>query len=465
MLVDPATDEGIVIDALGALPPMDECLDLQPPHRATLGLSRARVLTRAARYEEAFAVTQEVARRAEDSDRVWVDAAVAAAQAEIDIAGGRFSHASRRLESALQAARSIGSDILRASIATSLARVYLEQQRIDARVVALIDEATVAAARLGRPPQVTAGILSTRGKLAYARGEFAEAADWFTEAEAVLLAATGPRFRSDRMEIQEDLGRAAFMLSDNETALEAFTELTDARIEQFGPEHPSVARSVQQSAAALSSLGWTRRAESLYRRALAIANRTAPMTPLVDTIELGLGKTLLDADPEAAAEILARLVARCRGRADRTAAIASLQLAHAYEALLRPRDAITAYRENLAYWDAHRPAHPNAVLARAGLAMTLVELGDVDAGVELLTEAERILAARPVGPGPRGEIQLLLARLLWSREDQLPRARRLATKAIADLRGGEGPPFASLLDEATRLRDAIDHVTISEVGT
>jgi tetratricopeptide (TPR) repeat protein len=316
-----------------------------------------------------------------------------------------------------------------------------------------LERALAIQRELLRPDDPALGRLLHRlGAVAYQQSEVAHAQAYFEQALAIWDAAFGPEHPA--------LGRAltglGVVLKDRGRFAEAravYERSVAIQEAAFGPEHSAVARDLNNLGNLLRHLGELDEALRLQQRALRIREAAfGPAHPAVaqSWANLGLVHAARGADREA-------LQAQERALAIREATLGpehrevADSLNNVGEVELRlglPERALEHHRRA----DAIRrrllePPHPDLSFGATQIAEALVAIGSADEAVLLVETALRELEGRPdATPEILGAARFVLARALWARPADRPRALELAATARADF-GRGGPELRTRVAE------------------
>lgn len=267
-------------------------------------------------------------------------------------------------------------------------------------------------------------------------GALTKAEELYARALAIRRATLGPYHPLVASSLV-DLGRARKGLGRPEEAETAFREALEIQRATLGPDHHEVAETMSALADVVRLYGGpAARAESLYRRALEIAERAGGAQYPLRMHALGSLATLLsDEGRHAEAERTFREALQLRRTAfgDRHRAVAEGlgHLAGELRAQGRLAEAERLHREALGIWRDALPAdHPAVAGAAVNLAEVLVDRGRYDEAETLFHEALAI-RRRALGEG-HGAVGLVFGSLgrLQARRGESARAESLYRRAV-----------------------------------
>ena len=492
------------VQASNSLLPIDYCGDVvaleaavPPPEDPALRarveavqtrVDRLEILLRAGRYDRGLQQAHALMAEIDDLDYapLWAQVLYWLGRLKSE-AGDDLQSAESNLRAALVAAAQARDDVLSVYIWADLIRNIGLSQGRHQDALELKEYAILAAERAG-DDRGWAHLLSNLGAEQYTTGKYAEAKINHTRALAIRTRVDGPEHTSVAGSLA-NLGNVLFFLGDyagarthQEHALAIFEKA-------LGPEHPHVAKALQNIGVNLERMGRYIEAVDSHRRALAIREESlGPEHPNVadDLTNLGNGQLFLGEYVEARANLERavgvfekalgpehpRTAAALSGMGnalamldDHAGALMHQKRAHAIfenrlggghpflmytltnmaRSLLHtgaPEAAGPVIERALAIFEQHHgPTHPELVGPLLAKGKILLFQNQLRPSIEVL---ERALALNR--PRYRSEIQLTLARALWTADADRERAVSLATQARDRFREiGNRPMF----DEAS----------------
>ncbi len=261
-----------------------------------------------------------------------------------------------------------------------------------------------------------------------------------------------------KADVLETMGRSYKNLALYPEAVELLTGSLELRRDLYGPEHPSVADSLQLLADIEMARGKYRQGESINRRALELRRRHyGDEHELVAESLFRLARLLelsgdLDDAEEHYREALA--IARRRGSPETLAAVLDR-----FAILFSKRDedaqAAAMFTEALAIYDElHGKLHPESALVRNNLALLYKNRGDLERAELLFRRAEEI--QRQVFDGAHSHLATTLYNraLLFAERGRYDEAEALYEEALAmrrEVYRGEHPVIALTLDNLAKL--------------
>lgn len=391
---DPAVVEES-IQAVGGLPSAQRCADkdyvtarVRPPDDAHVAaevreqrraLSRARALGLAGRYEDARGLADEVSRAAADIDYVPLRVSAAVQAGMWRERTGEYGEAEALLRGAFFDARKTGQDELRLRAAIKLVIVVGERLARHAAGRTWADHARAEIEAVGREDDHVE-LLNGLGLVELAAGEAEQGLAYHSEALSRCEASLDAEHPCLAISVN-NLAAAKYTLGDYEGATDGFKRALQIRLRALGPDHPDVATAYNNVATAVAPLGKLDEAEEAYVQALEILKRgVGEEHPLVATTIHNLGTVYLSRGEGEKAEknFLRGLAIRRKALASDhpLIAISLSTLSAAQMALGKNEEAIEALMEALAIQTKSvGPEHPD-------LASTLNNLGNAYFAVE-----------------------------------------------------------------------------------
>ncbi|MCX4247034.1 serine/threonine-protein kinase [Paraliomyxa miuraensis] len=290
----------------------------------------------------------------------------------------------------------------------------------------------------GDDPLLTRTAHNNLGNTLDDQGRYEEALAHKQRALELSIAALGADHPDQSLALDGVAGTLTNLLRYDEAEASLRRSLTLAEA-AFGSRHPSIARSRFNLATVLASTGRLEAAETELKQALElIESSLGPDHPRAGTIHGNLARLTLLLDRPAEAEAHARralsIVAAAMGPEHIELSMIRSQLAMCLEAQGRYAEAEIERIEALGMRESVLPAdHPERLTNLVYLGRDLVELGRPDEAVPLLEQAIEGQARRsPPDPEVLADARFELARALWTREHERPRARNLAEQAIGE---------------------------------
>ena len=237
------------------------------------------------------------------------------------------------------------------------------------------------ASHLAADPETTADLLTRAGVYLWWRAEHREAQQLFERALAILEARFGPDHPSVAATLN-NLGNVLRGLGELRAAHTHYQRALTSFEARLGPDHPDVARSLNNLAATLGALGELPAARDAHQRALATRQaRVGPDHPHVAHSLTNLGSVLYElGEPRAAhthyQRALAILEARLGPEHPDVASILG-NLGNVLRVLGELAAAHTQYQRALAIFAGRLgPDHPDIAQTQDGLQAVLYELGE-----------------------------------------------------------------------------------------
>ncbi len=359
------------IELVASLPPLASCADAtwlaaavappdDPKARAAIEelggpLARAAVLEHSGSYDEALALTDELATRAEELDHAPFSADVAYQRARLLSKRGELDDAEREFTKAFDLAMAAGADRLAGNVASQL--VYL---------------------------------------VGYQKRRHDEGLVWGRQAQALLQRVdAGP---SHRAELVDNLGIVAAAKGQDREAMDAFREAITLWEDGYGPDYPELATPLAHLGIVQRRTGDLAGAEHSTRRALEIEIASLGAShPGVGATHALLGSVLQHAgkydEARSEIELAIEIQTAALGPDHPDVSAAVVNLGNLERKVGDDAGARTAYLRALAIRErAFPPGHPDIALVHHNLATVLGLLGDPDGAlrhIELALEQRR----------------------------------------------------------------------------
>ena len=297
-------------------------------------------------------------------------------------------------------------------------------------------------------------VATSRNNLAIVRsrqGKYEEAEPEYRRVLALREKALGP----EHPDLAASYNNLALVLKGQGKYEEAETEIRRALTlleGTVGPEHAGVAEARGNLADILRKQGRYEEAETENRRALARFEQIlGPQHPAVagSRNNLAVILELRGEYEEAEAEYrrVRALFDKAFGPAHPHVAMARNNLAGLLETRGKYEEAEAEYRRALALYEkAFDPDHPDIAMTRTGLALVLLKRGHADQGRLLAEQAWSRRQREDIATEEQAETAFVLARALWPRWEQRPRAWALAQRA-RDAYAKAGEPHRDALVE------------------
>jgi tetratricopeptide (TPR) repeat protein/predicted Ser/Thr protein kinase len=370
------------VDAVNALPPVDQCGDIK----------LLREPTDSPRDEATRARARDIRER------------LATAKAENDT--GHHAEALARVRGLVTEARALG---YRSLVAETLEAEgeFQDGATFHAEVIPLVQEAVWTALSVKRDDLAARGAAVLTGWVGYYAGSREEGMRWARLGSA-LLDRLGPGHDILRAWFLVGEGNSALAANDPEAALPLFREALARKEKLLPPDHPDIAISVATIAETLHRLGKNDDALAMVRRAREIDVRA--YGPTARTLPQHLSNE---------GEYLV--------------------------ALGRAKEAVPLFEDALARTGQVAPDSPILAYPLTGLAQAWLALGRPDEARPLLERALALRATAP-NALDLAETRFALARALWEVDKDRPRAHGLAVAArdaYAAMAGDAAKPVAA----------------------
>lgn len=279
-----------------------------------------------------------------------------------------------------------------------------------------------------------APVLTLLGIVSYSRGKLDEARAYDERALTIFERSLGP-----------DHPKLAATLTNLGLVLQAQDRLDDSRHaheralaifeRSLGPDHPSVASSLTNLGLVLLAMGRIDEASTMHERALGI--REHALAP--DHPDIAISLNNLGGVYQAAGRYKQALRLHERALAIREKALGpahhdvGVSLSNIGDAELALRDAANArvhYTRALTLWEkALGPDHPHVAYALTGLAGSWLAVGRPTEALDAAQRAVDIRERAGVSAAELATSQFVLARALWARGSERPRALSVAREA------------------------------------
>jgi tetratricopeptide (TPR) repeat protein len=290
-------------------------------------------------------------------------------------------------------------------------------------------------------PRITV-VLGSLGNSCYARGSYAEAAEYFERALSIIERSYGknsPRY----MGRLNNYAAALSSMGRPEEAEVIHRRILAYNTERFGPEDFRVAPSLENLGNVLTALGRYQEARESYEAALALKTKLHGADhPTVATSKMNLGVAMFQMGDYARAEELymetLEIWVKRLGPEHADVGLVYTNLGDVHEALGRHRSAAKYQADALRLFE-KAWGKDNADLGwpLTGLGIARLGMGDKLGALEALERA-RLLREKPEAALPEGErarTDFAYARALPS--ERLEEARRIARASLADARAGD----------------------------
>jgi serine/threonine-protein kinase len=398
-------------------------------------LATARALQAAGSYKEGRIVAEEVVRSAENVDYPPLLARALVLAAALEDDDGDAKTAEGSLRRAIAVAAAAGDDRTAAKAWVQLLWVvgYKRSARTDITNLRLGAESAVA--RAGTPPRIHGRLLSNLASVMYTRGKYDQARALFERALSLQ-----EKTRSNSLDVAStlnNLGLVHYKQGKYERAASYHRRVLAIREARLGRDHPMVASALNNLGITTERQGKYEEARAYFRRALTIKEATlgAEHPTLAGTLN-NLGNTYMQTgDTETAIGILRRALSLKEKGYGKDHPRVALTLDNLAEAMIRSkryREAQRLLERSLAISrKALGENHPETAYTLTSLAEAYLGLGDAITAEALAERSLTIRVRAKVPPVQLAETQLVVARALWARNRQKPRALRLARSARA----------------------------------
>jgi tetratricopeptide (TPR) repeat protein len=437
--------------AVGSLAPVRECADVRnltsqaplpadPEARANLArvselVAASRALAVAGKINEA----RQRARSAVDLARVTgyepASADALLQLADVHVTGGAHEQAVAELQKAVTAAEAGRAQYAKLRASLELARVNASFLQQPAEAERWLDYAQAISKLLGDVPGLRHRVSSIRARIAWLRDELGRAEALYREAIALASATEGERSAAVG-ELLTELGAALGLQGKIEEAILAYQSAREILEEALSPEHPHVARALQNLGNEYVNAGRLAEARPLLQRAIDIYSKASGAQHLGLAFaydRLGMASRM---EGDYAQAILhfdraLRVLDSSVGPAFPMYMSVLIDKAHALLLEGRYAEALPLYQRQLESEEPSRgKSHPRIFPA-------LVELADAEAMLGMTAEARAHLErALPLFGGPPGKTSpwadLVQASLLWHSPEQ----RRQAVRMVENIRAG-----------------------------
>lgn len=445
-------DVGTVTNALAAverLPPIDRCGRTRPTDAAFTDepdhadermairgmLARASAEMNTGRPADAALLLDDVLTRAQAAGSPVLLAEALVISGQVERMAGHADVALERAREALSLAVA-EDDPMQAGLAALLV-AQIRHARGDSDNADLLTLAAALSRRAGQPPQLETGLLLTRGTEYMHQGRFTAAVEQLERARAFAQRHDQRRAASVAM---GNIGWARDQLGDVAggiaAARQAITELESL----VGSLHPWVASFEINVGSSLVALGDYDEAVRHLERARAIitANFPGDHSVVADAL-FNIARThemreRFD-DAFATYQTSLEMYERLHGPDHPSVALALCGIGEALGKVGRHDEALAAAERVAAIQAKALPAdHCHVLACETGRGATLHALGRVDDALRLLTELSSRFSASDCTAEDLGELDLALARSLWSLQGPPARDRVLALLASAAAR-------------------------------
>ncbi|MEX1366634.1 MAG: serine/threonine-protein kinase, partial [Nannocystaceae bacterium] len=459
------------VRAVTSLPRLERCRDLEalaaevrPPEDPAVAkqvealeevLAEAKAKQDAGKYDAGLHLADEVVKRGEPLGyeplmaRAWLRQGTLRRNAgdyEGAVTALKQAHGAALAQSMMAEASSASSDLMYV-LGQLLAR-HEEAHRWSEHAEPLSRAAGETIAR--------ASYFSSLGAIADSQGEYEDARRFHERALAIKEKAMGPQHPTVATSLN-NLGNAASALGDQEDARAALERALAIWKEAFGPGHPRVAGALSNLSTVAYMQGEYQDARAFLERALAISEqalgpRHINLAYTLNNLGLLASSQQEHEDARAFLERALAISEEALGPRHPIVATSLHNLGDVASSQEQYEDAQEFYERALAIFDeALDPQHPDHAFALTGLGNALIAL---DRPADALLPLERALSIRTthqVEPVLLADTRFALARALWAAPADLggdrPRARPLAEQARET--------YASLGDTG---RDGLDEI-------
>ncbi|MEX1367344.1 MAG: tetratricopeptide repeat protein [Nannocystaceae bacterium] len=369
----------LAVELVSSLPPLSRCADVEalraqlpsPKDRQTAAevqqlrehLAVVRSLTQATEYDRAFAQAELVDARAQQLGYAPLQAEARHQLGSLHAEQGRYAEAEQDLERAYLLAMAHGHEQLALEAAVELVFLVGRRRADPERGLWWSRAAQALIERLPEDPVMTSALLINIGTVLSDRGELDESLDHYQRAFDILQAVDARPI--DIASARRQLGNGLMELGRLDEALVHFRQVLASLEDALGPQHPNLAKTLNNIGIVLLEQGKSDEALEHYRRSRDLLEATlGKRHPEVGTAWANLGNVL-----------------RTQGRAD--------------EALEHLEHAHVIWEESLG------PEHPRVGELLANIGLVLESTGELERALQMLTRAALIMEGElgPVHPG------------------------------------------------------------------
>ncbi len=432
------------VDVTQQLPDVTACADVErltadlaPPEDPTTAaavealraeLAHIDVLVIAGKYDEADRLLAPILSRADELGYAPLRAEAVVRHGGLMVYLGHAEEGLLRLDEALWAAIAIGHSKVEANALVTSLHVLGSNRPSDPLALRHIRNSEAVLARLGNPPELAARAEMNAGTVFVRRRELDEAVVRYRH--AVELATDVPGAQPIRIGSLANLAMVSGMRGDLDAALELMEQTLGSAIERLGARHPSIAAIHHNLGSVLYSRGDHTRALEQFELAIALNSETlGPQHPEVGRNLQNLALTLheLGRTDEALESSRRGLEIKRATLGPDDPSLAGAMNNHG-DLLLRarrPREALVFFEQ------AERilVGAPDRIYPLASLAEARLELGEPERAVAPAMEALALLETASFSAADRGQLEFVVAQVLWETGRDRAEARRHAERA------------------------------------
>jgi tetratricopeptide (TPR) repeat protein len=431
------------VDVTEQLPDVAECADVErltadlaPPDDATTAaavealraeLAHIDVLVFAGKYDEADRLLAPLLARAQMLGYAPLQAEAVVRDGGLMVFRGHAEEGLVRLDEALWLAIATGHAKIEATALITSLHVLGTNRPSDPLALRHVRNVEAVLERLGHPPELAARAEMNAGTVFVRRRELDEAAARYRRA---IELADAPETQSIRIGSLVNLAMVSGMRGDTDAALELMEQTLGAAIERLGARHPSIAAIHHNLGSVLYSQGDHRRALEQFELAIALNSETlGPQHPEVGRNLQNLALTLreLGRTDEALESSRRGLEIKRATLGPDDPSLAGAMNNHG-DLLLRaqrPREALVFFEES----ERILAGAPDRIYPLASLAEARLVLGEPERAVEPAMEALALLETASFSAADRGQLEFVVARVLWETGRDRAEARRHAERA------------------------------------
>jgi len=301
-----------------------------------------------------------------------------------------------------------------------------------AKAIALAAQSAVA--RAGGDPVLRGQLLNNLGSVSYSRGDYDAAEKAFRKALELRIASRG-KDHPDVASVLVNLGLVYYKRGEYAKALEYHRRAYRIRARVLGKTHPLAANSLNNLGIVEERQGRQADARRHYLAALKVRERLlGPDNPKLAAVLNNLGNIAFkQADYELANKYFHRaLVLKEKAYGPNHLRLTTTldNLAEVHMKRGDPRGALVLLQRSLAISTAALPAnHPDLAYTLTNLGSCYRELGKPARAIRALERALKLRRSEKLPAVLLAQTRFELARALWSRAAQRPRARKLGAGA------------------------------------
>ncbi len=370
---------------------------------------------------------------------------------------GEFREAEQAAREAIVVADAAGDDRGRArALILMVSLAGLRDGRLEEGEM-WAQQATAAVARLGSPSDLAAAVHQNVANLLTAKGRYADAVERHRQALALYQQMAGSDL--SQANTLSNMGVALVEVGQYQAAEAALLQALAARERILGLAHPDLAMSYINLALVHGRMGLDEKSAREDEQALAIQRKTlSPDHPnlILSMVNVAQSRAQAGRFDEAIDLHRQALTAAQKvfGRDHITYAMYLESLADTLREARRYEEALATYEQAISVVETKLGKdHVRVGLASFGLGKTLIDMGAALRAMAPLERAVGLLEHNDAPPADRGDAYFALARALWARPAQRPRARDLAEKASAAYAKAEGPRREKALAAIARWLD------------